>query len=212
MIVTKILRRKKLRPLYAVYLDEADSFEVSDEVLLRFGLHTGQRLDERAIEEIASAEAMSRAQKLTLNYISYRPRSSREIVNHLVRKGFSKELGLRVAEHFKGLKLINDLEFTRMFVRDKMRGKPMGKALLRRKLLTKGISPQLIERVLREHVSEQDEEQAATQLATKKLRLSAGTFAKLDPRRQRKRLLEYLLQRGFSTDVATRTVRAILTS
>lgn len=210
MIVTKILRRKKRPQRYAVYLDEAFAFEVSDEVLLKFGLRTGLRLEERTIADIASAEAMSRAQKLALHYLSYRPRSSREIIDRLVRKGFSKNLAQEVAEHFRELKLVNDLEFARMFVRDKLRGRPMGKALLRRRLLEKGITPHTIERVLREHVSDEDEQNAATTLAAKKLKLSAGTFAKLNPTRQKKRLLDYLLQRGFSSEVAAKTVRSVL--
>ena len=42
------------------------------------------------------------------------------------------------------------------------------------------------------------------------LRLAKASFDKLAPERRRKRLLEYLLRRGFSNEIAHRTVRTIL--
>jgi SOS response regulatory protein OraA/RecX len=96
-----------------------------------------------------------------------------------------------------------------MLVRDKLRGKPMGKAMIRRKLLEKGISFQIIERVLKEYISEEDEQQAATRLAAKKLKMSRSRFAGLESVKQQKRLIDYLLSRGFSTEVALKTVRVI---
>jgi regulatory protein len=209
VLITKIVKSRKERNSYAVFIDEAPAFQVSDEVLMKFGLLTGKRIDERMVEEIASAEAFSRARKIALNFISYRPRSSKEIVNKLSHKGFSSELANQVVHHLREVNLVSDLEFARMLVRDKLRGKPMGKAMIRRKLLEKGISFQIIERVLKEYISEEDEQQAATRLAAKKLKLSRSRFAGLDSVKQQKRLIDYLLSRGFSTEVALKTVRVI---
>jgi regulatory protein len=209
VLITKIVKSRKERNSYAVFIDEAPAFQVSDEVLMKFGLITGKRIDERMVEEIASAEAFSRARKIALNFISYRPRSSKEIVNKLSHQGFSSELANQVVRHLREVNLVSDLEFARMLVRDKLRGKPMGKAMIRRKLLEKGISFQIIERVLKEYISEEDEQQAATRLAAKKLKMSRSRFAGLDSVKQQKRLIDYLLSRGFSTEVALKTVRVI---
>jgi regulatory protein len=209
VLITKIVRSRKERNSYAVFIDEAPAFTVSDEVLLKFGLLTGKRIDERMVEEIASAEAFSRARKIAVNFISYRPRSSKEILDKLTHKGFSSELAKQVVRHLRDGNLVSDLEFARMLVRDKLRGKPMGRGMIRRKLLEKGISFPIIERVLKEYVSEDDEQQAAARLAAKKLNLSRSRFAGLDPKKQQKRLIDYLLSRGFSTEVALKTVRVM---
>ncbi len=209
MLITKILRSRSQRQGYAIYIDEALAFDVSEDVLRKFGLHTGQRIDEKTVELIASAEAFERAKRIALNFLSYRPRSAKEIVNKLLSKGYSTALAKKVTDHLAGLKLLNDLEFARMFVRDKLRGKPMGKSMMRRKLLEKGITPQTIERVLREYISDQDEQEAATKLLERKLKRSKERFEKLEPTRQHKRLVDYLLRRGFSTDVAVKTVRML---
>jgi len=207
VIITKILRSRKLRGGYAIYIDEVFAFDVGESVLMKFGLQPGNRIDEKTVEQLSSAEALDRAQKIAVNFISYRPRSLREVVNKLVSKGFSSELSNRVAGHLQAVNLLNDLEFARMFVRDKLRGKPIGKAMMRRKLIEKGIAPHTIERVIRETISEEDEQQAALKLLERKLRRADHRFAKLDAPRRRKRLLDYLLRRGFSSDVAVKTVR-----
>jgi regulatory protein len=209
VLITKIIKSRMERNSYAVFIDEAPAFQVSDEVLMKFGLLIGKRIDERMVEEIASAEAFTRARKIALNFISYRPRSSKEIVNKLSHKGFPSELANHVVRHLREVNLVSDLEFARMLVRDKLRGKPMGKAMIRRKLLEKGISFQIIERVLKEYISEEDEQQAATRLAAKKLKMSRSRFAGLESVKQQKRLIDYLLSRGFSTEVALKTVRVI---
>jgi regulatory protein len=209
VLITKIVKARKERNSYVVFIDEAPAFQVSDEVLLKFGLLTGRRIDERMVEEIASEEAFSRARMTALNFISYRPRSSKEVTDKLSHKGFSSELAKKVVHQLREANLVSDLEFARMLVRDKLRGKPMGKAMIRRKLLEKGISFQIIERVLKEYVSEEDEQQAAARLAAKKLKLSRSRFAGLDSLKQQKRMIDYLLSRGFSTEVALKTVRVM---
>ncbi len=209
MLITKIVKARKERNSYVVFIDEAPAFQVSDEVLMKFGLLTGRRIDERMVEEIASEEAFSRARMTALNFISYRPRSSKEVTDKLSHKGFSSDLAKKVVHKLREANLVSDLEFARMLVRDKLRGKPMGKAMIRRKLLEKGISFQIIERVLKEYVSEEDEQQAAARLAAKKLKLSRSRFAELDSLKQQKRMVDYLLSRGFSTEVALKTVRVM---
>jgi regulatory protein len=106
--------------------------------------------------------------------------------------------------------LINDLEFARMFLRDKLRGKPMGRALLRRKLHEKGISYQSTEHILNECITAESEQEAAKTLATRKLKMSPTRLSKLYPAVRQKRLAEYLLNRGFSVEIAYKTARSII--
>jgi len=211
VFITKILRRKTRSRTYQIYIDGARAFELSDDVLAEFGLRVGNEITEKAVEQIVTSEARSRAQHIAINYLSYRPRSSREVVQHLIRKGFSEDLAQRVAERLQKLQLLDDAKFASIFVRDRLSRKPVGRALLRRSLHEKGIAPNIVEQVLRDHISEEDQQKAAEQLASKRLRLAKASFEKLAPERKRKRLMEYLLRRGFSNEIAHRTVRTILT-
>lgn len=209
MIVTRITRRKNNRRLYAVFVDGTFSFDASDSVILKFGLRTNDPIDEEKIAAIKASELQKSAQLTAVNYVSYRPRSSREVIDHLHRKGFSKELAESVVHHFESVSLINNLEFARMFVRDKLRRKPTGKALLQKLLAAKGIPSSMIDQVLREHVSDEDQKIAARELAAKRLRLTKRSLTGLDAMKQKQRLTGYLLRHGFSNEIVQKTIQAL---
>ncbi|MBE0557997.1 MAG: RecX family transcriptional regulator [Proteobacteria bacterium] len=210
MFVTKIIRKKSRQLLYSISVDGAKAFELNADVLVKFGLRVGDELTEKDIERILVEEARFRAQRLAVNYLSYRPRSAREVARHLTRKGYAKELARSVAQKLEKAGLINDAEFANMFVRDRIKRRPVGRALLRRALQEKGIAPQLVEQVLNGALSDETQQEAARELAAKRLRLHQSSFAKLDSAHKKKRLLEYLLRRGFSNDIALKTVRSVL--
>jgi regulatory protein len=210
MLITKILKSRRERNKYEIFIDDKPGLRVSESTLARSGLYTGKALDEHAIEKIVNADASERAHAVAVNFISYRPRSSKEIHDKLVRKGFTRELAIEVIDRLKELDLLDDLQFARMFVRDKLRGKPMGRAMLRRKLLEKGIAFTMTERVLKEYVSDENEQDAAHTLAARKMRTSRARFSALDPSAKQKKLVEYLLSRGFSQDIASRAARSVL--
>ena len=172
MVITRITKRKNRPHLYSVYIDGAIAFDVSDSVLVTCGLRTGDSLSTEKIATIKAAESTKEAQHTAINYVSYRPRSSREVLEHLKRKGFSKDLAESVVRHFQSVSLINDLEFARMFVRDKIRRKHSGKSLLQKLLAGKGITPSMIDTVLREYITDDDQKSAAQELASKRLRLT----------------------------------------
>lgn len=210
MLVTKILKIHRERNRFEVYIDEKPAFRVSEAVLTKTGLYTGKPIDEATVQQIVLADMRERAHQAAVNFISYRPRSSKEVIDKLTRKGFTQDLARQVVEQLRDLKLLDDLEFARMFVRDKLRGKPMGKALVRRKLLEKGVSFQMTERVLKEYITDENEQEAAKLLATRKLKMSYSRFSGLDPVARQKRLADYLLNRGFSSEVAYKTARSII--
>jgi regulatory protein len=210
MLITRIQKIRRKRNRYEISVDEKAAFQVSESVLTKSGLYSGKSIDQETIDAIILADTRERAHQIAVNFISYRPRSSKEVTDKLTRKGFVADLVREVVERLRELMLINDLEFARMFIRDKLRGKPMGRALLRRKLLDKGISFQATERVLKEYVTDENEQEAAKALATRKLKMSRARFSDLEPIVRQKRLADYLLNRGFSTEVAYKIARSII--
>jgi regulatory protein len=209
LLISRITNRANKRRLFSVYVDGTLAFDISDAVLLKFGLRTGDAIDDSTIHAIKLAENEKQAQLTAVNYLSYRPRSSREVHDHLVRKGFSRELADFVVRHFKSVSLIQDLEFARMFVRDRIRRRPTGRALLHRQLAAKGIDNDTIDQVLTEFISDEDQREAATTLASKRMRLTKESLAKLDPLKRRQRMTGYLLRHGFSNEIVQKTIQSL---
>jgi regulatory protein len=106
--------------------------------------------------------------------------------------------------------MINDLEFARAFVRDRLKRKPTGQALLRLQLLAKGISSSMADRVLVDLISPQNQEASALQAAMRKIQITRYSKRNLDDEKRKKRLLDFLLRRGFSYEIALKTLRTTL--
>ena len=209
MLITKIQRSRRERNRYEVVVDEKPALRISEMLLLKWGLYAGMELDEPAFVKLSAAADRESAYQHALNFISYRPRSSKEILDKLSRHNFDRDLARQVIDLLKDQHLLDDAEFARMYVRDRLKGKPMGRSLLRKKLMEKGISFQLSDRVLKEYVTDEDEEAAAKALLARKLKASAARFSKLDALTRQKRLMDYLVQRGFSFEIASKTARSL---
>ncbi len=211
-MITRISKRKSSRGRYTVFVDGNPAFEVSETVLVKSGLRTNDSIDEDRIAAVRASEAENEARTIAVNYLSYRPRSSSEVFHHLVRKGTPREIAEPIVRRFESVGLINNLEFARMFVRDRLQRKPTGRTLLKSLLGAKGIAPAVIDQVLRETITEEDQTSAAKELASRRLRLTKRSMAKLDARKQQQRITGYLLRHGFSSEIVQRTVRNLFRS
>ncbi len=210
MIITKIQRLGGRKPHYRVSLEGSQPLELSDWTIGKFGLRKGDDLDDAAVEKIIEAETETRAKSVAVNYLSYRQRSSKEIRDHLMRKGFERELCDKIINNLQSTGMINDREFARSFVKDRLLRKPAGFALFRQQLAAKGIAPDAAEQVLEELVSPQYQQKAALELVKRRMRLAHHSLSKLDAEKRKKRLVDFLLRRGFSYDVTVKTIRATL--
>ncbi|MGB2869309.1 MAG: RecX family transcriptional regulator [Bacteroidota bacterium] len=198
---------KKRGQRFALSFDNGPDLEIAYAVLLKFKLQEDDTVDEKALEAIKREDATFRAKDIGVNYLSYRPRSYRELVSHLTKKGIPADVADEVATRFQSLGMVNDLEFARMFVRDMIKKKSVGEALLRNKLRVKGIARGLVDSVVDELVSGEDQQKAAAELIAKRLSSRHASLSKLDPAARKKRLFEFLLRRGFSNDVARKTIQ-----
>lgn len=209
MIITKIRRVRGRKPRYIIEFDGASALEVSDWTIGRFGLCTGDAIDDLKRSQIAAAEAEAQAKNIAINFLSYRPRSRKEIETHLVKKGFDEIIVEQAAEKLQSLGMINDLAFARMFVRDRLQRNKIGTTLLRQQLIQKGIARTMIDTVCAEIITPEQQQQAAREAAAKYQQRSQRRNKKRSPieaQRQKKRLFDFLIRRGFSIDLARQTV------
>lgn len=210
MIITKIQRIRRKRARYGIYLDGSLALELGDWTIGKFGLRAGDELDEERVNIIKSVEAETLAKNTAINYISYRPRSSKEVMDHLIKKGFDRNCAEDIVHNLQSISMINDIEFAHMFVRDHLKRKPTGQALLKQQLILKGIPSKTADKVLTNLVSPQSQQASALQAAKRKLQMSRYSTKKDNIERRKKRLLDFLIRRGFSYEIAAKTTRITL--
>ena len=137
-----------------------------------------------------------RAKELALNYLSYRPRSAKEVKSHLIRKGYSSPLVHRVVQYLIEWKYIDDREFARKWFLTRLQKGGYGPFLITRELLEKGIPHDTCHELQDEIYPEEREYEEAKRFLEKK----GSQYMTLAPR-QKRRLYHMLLRRGFSSAI-----------
>ncbi|HEU0168619.1 MAG TPA: regulatory protein RecX [Chloroflexota bacterium] len=138
-----------------------------------------------------------------LRLLTYRPRSEREVRQRFGQRGAPAELVDAVVERLREVGLVDDAAFAQAWVDSRRRASPRGDRLLRAELAGKGVARQVVADTLEE--SGADPLALAQAAAAKKARSLVG---QPEPAFRRK-LMDFLLRRGFDYDVAGQVVRGL---
>lgn len=122
-----------------------------------------------------------------------------------MKKSFSEDTIRDTVFFLKDKNYINDREFAKSWVQNRIALKSVGRSLLKYELRQKGIDKQIIEDVIEEAAGNFNEEQQVLQLALVK----KEKFADVEPQKAKKRIVDFLKRRGFSTSVIFDTIREL---
>lgn len=188
--VTQLEIQKKNKKRVSVYLDDHYAFGLS--VFAAVRLSVGQVLSGETIEELKREDQDERAYEAAVRFLGYRARSIMEMRIYLREKKYPKPCRERVVARLKEQTYLNDEEFTRLWIENRKRLNPKGAFLLKQELLAKGVTEDLIDNALVPY----DEEPAAAEALKAKLR----QWKKADAVTLKKKIYNFLSQRGFSYD------------
>jgi regulatory protein len=199
-VITAIEAQQKRKDRVNIYLDGNYAFSLNTLVAERAGrkLKAGSLLTDRDIAELLDDDTYQKALDSAFNYLSFRPRSDREVRRNLAKKHYEPDVIDHVLARLRELQLVDDKAFAEFWQENRLRCSPRGPRAIKAELYAKGVAPNIIEGVLT--TNSEEEEQTAYMAAAKKTRALKG----LDHKAFRQRLSGYLLRRGFSYDtVAT---------
>ncbi|MBI4091114.1 RecX family transcriptional regulator [candidate division WWE3 bacterium] len=211
MRITKIsLQRNK--KAFNIFVDGKYSFSLSEEDVVKEGLKAGLEIGEQRLLELKFKGKRSYYLNRAYNFLSFRPRSEKEIKDKLKEISF-KEKGLEenlktevenfVMEKLKKMRLFDDREFGKWYVSQrKGASKPSGRQRIKSELYAKGLDRRLIEELLEDKKGEG----ALASLAAEK---KTNSLKGLEEKDFRKKLMEHLLRRGFEWDVVLSAVDTI---
>ena len=139
-----------------------------------------------------------------LRLLSFRSRSRSELRSRLLRAGYEGPEIETALDDLEAVGLVDDERFAREVAEDRRKrgyGPRAGLAALR----TKGVDRAVAERVVEETQPEDEEERAIEVARTRLRRLEA-----LEPAVASRRLLSFLLRRGYEPEVARTACRRVL--
>jgi len=137
---------------------------------------------------------MDQIDKLTakaLKLLSYRPRSIFEIKTRLNKLTSSPQLVNQVINHLLNQDLLNDEEFARWWVDQRLNHRPRGNFGLTAELSQKGIDKKIIDQVLLTPAQERN-------LAKKFIRSRQSQLQSLPLIKQKQKAIQWLKTRGFT--------------
>lgn len=141
----KILKfTKKKDGMYSLLLENDDLLIVHEDLILKYGLLLHKEIDEDEIEKIEEENLNYTAKTVALKYITIRFRSEKEVREHLSKKGVNKEIIDFIIDSLKKEGYINDDNFAKMFIHDKINLSMDGPYKVRKELEGLGIKENII--------------------------------------------------------------------
>jgi regulatory protein len=197
--ITALKTQKRNHQRVNVHLDGEFAFGLS--MITAAWLEIGQVLGDDKIRQLQEADEIEIAYQKSLNYLSYRSRSEKEVSDNLRKHKFSNEVIQDVIDRLRRNQLVDDHDFARIWVENRSDFRPRGRRALSVELHRKGIQKDIIDEVLQDL----DEDELAFQAAIKQSRKYQG----LDWEGFRKKMVAFLARRGFGYGVAAPIVKKI---
>jgi len=139
-----------------------------------------------------------------LHFLSFRPRSEKEIRDYLAKKKVSEEVSQKIIAKLKEYKFVDDFEFTKWWIEQRTRIKPKSWWTIKFELKQKGISSELIEN---SEIETPNDLETAKKLAEKKLRSISN---KEDKQKTKEKLGRFLASKGFDWGIIRKSIDDVL--
>lgn len=201
--VTRVAQQKKDLDRASVFIDGTFAFGLAVDLVIEAGLKKGVALsadEQRAL--LVRQEAFS-AKSAALRGLSNRARTSDEVRQSLLKKGFAETIVEDTVADLERLGVVDDAAYARAFVQGRFASRGYGPARLRQDLMRKGVPRRIIDEALAELVEAEDLGDEARQQAVRKWRTLSSEE---DVRKRKKKTMDYLVRRGFGFDVAREAV------
>lgn len=199
MLVTEIRPQKRDETKYNIFIDGTYMFALPMQDILYFKLKEGGEVSEETVEYIRRNLIYIKAQDTALHYIGYKMRTTQEIRRKLQEKEYSSDMIDEVMAFLEKYGYADDREYCEKYIRERLRLRPKSGYALRMELRQKGVAAGTIEEVLAE--TEIDEAGDALGWLQKKAR------GWPPDEKEKKRLQDFLLRKGYSYDVVREAFR-----
>ena len=198
MRITAIRRPRRSSHRFSIFLDGTYAFSLSEETILLHSLSVGTELDEAQTTQILAEDEGKQAKESALQYLSYRPRTRKEVRDKLQEKGYGSRVIEDVLGTLERLRLVDDRDFAARWVEERLRLKPRGRRLLLQELRQKGVSREDAVGAVGEAFEDVEEWELALGLLRKRMARYRG----LERAQAIRRMYGFLARRGFEAELS----------
>lgn len=146
----KIIKYKKIRNKYKVYLDDNSTLDLYEKVILDNDLLLKKDIDSKLLEKIKEENNKEDIYEKSLNYINIKMRSTNELKRYLTKNKFNSVDIEKVIERLKDNRLLNDELYIRAFISDKFNLTNDGPNKIKYNLLNEKLDKSLVQKYISE--------------------------------------------------------------
>lgn len=147
-------------------------------------------------------DVFKKAKGYALRLFKLRPRSCFELAEKMRQKNYPEDVIKKVTADLLAGGLLDDDIFARIWMQSRL--KKYGMRRVVRELADKGIPKEKIERLKETQQKDYDENEVLRGIVERRLRI----YHNIEPLKQKRRLTEYLLRRGFGFESINKVLRA----
>lgn len=206
-IITKIEAQKRNKERVNIYIDEDYAFALSAELVYKEGLVAKMEVDNDRLSRLAREESFFKCKDSALRTIERTYKTEKEIRDKLLLKEFDIDSIERTIEFLKEYNLLNDENYVRMYVKDKI--KNQGQNKIKYALMQKGINEELIKEEISKF-NDDSQKEVAYDLAVKKYNVLCKRED--DKYKLSQKLYRFLTSKGYDYSIVSEVVRKVINS
>lgn len=184
---------------FIIETDTKEVFLLSYRDFEKLKIQSEMIIDEKLYSNLLEISKFSEAFEISLNFLSYKLRTEKEVVTKLKSKNFSYEIIADVLDKLKTLDLIDDVNYAKVFINDKINLTNCSKKRIINDLYLKGIDKRVYQDYLDEVFGYNMEFDKATEAVETKINIWKEKYQGYE---LKNKIITFLLQKGFNYDVA----------
>ena len=194
--IIKIKRSTKYSDRIIIILDDKSVFRIPEGVFVLNILHEGDEVTKKEIESYGKKMRLQEARDSANRLLGFRMRSIFEMKRRLKEKDFDQEEIDYTIQNLINKNFLNDEEFGRAFVKEKVQNKKIGPRALKKEIFQHNLPTELMESLIQE-VYDEYNPKALIELHLAKKRIKKKTLIN---KKDKKRLTDFLIRKVFYWD------------
>jgi regulatory protein len=205
--ITDIKPQKKRKDRFSLFHENQFILGVSAELLNKFDLKKGVEITPFLFDQLRYEEQRQSAKDFIIRLLGRRDHSTFELKEKAVRKGFNPDHADHILTRLEERGYLDDKEFARKFVSDKVRLSKWGPLKIKTHLRKKGVNKRDIEYALSEHTDSLELKKICVDLIGKR----KEHFCRVtDDFKRTQKIAAYLQRKGFTYDTINRAMPDII--
>ena len=190
--IVSILPQKKNKSRYTITFKSGKIIGLSETNLISYKISVGQKVSSNLLLKIDNDERLQSIKFKAINYISYRPRSKKEVNISLLKKGFHQNDIDKVLEELETKGYLDDESFAKTYAKYLIKIKRLGRIAVKNRLFVHNINQEVLNSILNKLYSKYPPDLLINEIIKKK------KYPKHFDIKNDKKLINHLKRKGFS--------------